>query len=479
MTIVKKPSEATTSPPRMKAHTSLGVTPSGRPCVVKRAFGAGIERLRHEANMLAVARHPNVVECLGFESVTSDGASGFVITTSFAGSQTLDSRDAMTASETAGFFSALATVVDDLHRVGVSHRNLSLEHVIVSPDSRPILCGFGDARSIDISQPGPEFAIDVQADVAALGACLERIINRIIPLTPPGHGRHKSRHLAAHQHAIRILRSTAADCQAEPSIFSNAQELAHRLFTDLPHATMPSALIPASPDSSNPSWETFNSAPPPKLVTPHATRRQSLRQPMSDKRRKSILMGAVAVSAAAAVVVVMVVNPGGSSNASTAPAPVGSPAASPVTSTITAVPNQMTTASPTLLVSATRVEDPSATTASMACAKSGRDCPTVRAPGTVTYQGSTFTLGKPSDTILLADWRCDGVVAPVLFRPSTGAVVIFDTWATSTDVVARPLAKIPNSNKAFVERDDQQCPHLMVATASNITSEINVTGASS
>jgi hypothetical protein len=51
----------------------------------------------------------------------------------------------------------------------------------------------------------------------------------------------------------------------------------------------------------------------------------------------------------------------------------------------------------------------------------------VRRPNGVAHYG----LGQPGDEVELGDWDCDGVVTPLLRRPSTGEAWRYDGWPTA------------------------------------------------
>jgi hypothetical protein len=71
------------------------------------------------------------------------------------------------AAATVGIEVALATTLADLHDLGVVHRALSPDHVLVDPAGRPVLCSFGRA-AVDAEPHGD----DAAGDVAALARIL-------------------------------------------------------------------------------------------------------------------------------------------------------------------------------------------------------------------------------------------------------------------------------------------------------------------
>lgn len=73
----------------------------------------------------------------------------------------------------AGWGAALATVLADLHALGVVHGAVGADHVIIDDQGRPVLCGFGSARRLTADDHGREASVDVSALAGVLLACLE------------------------------------------------------------------------------------------------------------------------------------------------------------------------------------------------------------------------------------------------------------------------------------------------------------------
>jgi hypothetical protein len=114
--------------------------------------------LRHEARVLEMARHPGVVEMLGLEGDTLrlrvvDGCPFSELVGPSDGDLT---RIALAA----------ATTLADLHDIGVAHRGVTAEHLLISQAGRPVLCSFGRARVGPVDRPVA--MADVQALVAAV-----------------------------------------------------------------------------------------------------------------------------------------------------------------------------------------------------------------------------------------------------------------------------------------------------------------------
>src|SRR5205085_10284132 len=116
-------------------------------------------RLRAEAEVLATARHPGVVELVGLEGSTDRP----VLVTKLVAGPSLAAPIPMTAEEIAGVLGAVAATVADLHGMGIVHRALGPEHVLLGSDGHPVLCGFGAAGQVGDDDVHPS------TDVAALG----------------------------------------------------------------------------------------------------------------------------------------------------------------------------------------------------------------------------------------------------------------------------------------------------------------------
>nr|MBA2280771.1 protein kinase family protein [Acidimicrobiia bacterium] len=137
----------------------------GRAVVVKAAPpGADADRLAAEALVLARASLPGVVEVVRAERTE---AGGFELVTALAGTRTLvDAR--LDVGTTAAVIAALATTVADLHALGIAHRRLTPDHVVLHGSGRPVLCGFGGAAEVERAS--------VADDMAALGELLTTLL---------------------------------------------------------------------------------------------------------------------------------------------------------------------------------------------------------------------------------------------------------------------------------------------------------------
>ncbi len=129
-------------------------------------------RLRHEAELLATARHPGVVELL--EDRSGDAA-GPALVTAWAGSRTLAEAGRLTVEESAAVVAALADTVADLHGMAIVHGRIDASHVILSPTGVPVLCGFGDGGYAGTMNDHGKL-LEESSDVHDLGALLRELV---------------------------------------------------------------------------------------------------------------------------------------------------------------------------------------------------------------------------------------------------------------------------------------------------------------
>ena len=154
------------------SSTSIEVHATHGIVVVKRSTDpAGLERLRREATVLDAARHPGVVDLV--ERRSDDGHP--VVMTRWVGPLSLAATGRLPIDQVAATVAALSETVADLHELGLVHRNLRSEHVLLATDGRPVLCGFGGATFVAHRSHRASAPAD---DVRALGQLLARARRR-------------------------------------------------------------------------------------------------------------------------------------------------------------------------------------------------------------------------------------------------------------------------------------------------------------
>jgi hypothetical protein len=183
-----------------------------------------VEELRRRAERLAAARHPGVVELLGFREV--DGTAE--LESAAVEGTTLADGPSLTADELAGVAAAVATTLADLHDRGVAHGALTAGAVVIGHDGFPVLH--------DLAPDGG----DPPTDVAALGALLAS---------------------AGADGPLADLAAWAAD--PDPARRPTARALAAAVAVRLPGARLPGS--PAGPAAATPSLgDLLQSAPRPE-----------------------------------------------------------------------------------------------------------------------------------------------------------------------------------------------------------------------
>lgn len=104
-------------------------------------------RLRREARMLARLRHPAIVQV--YELLTVDGED-FLVMEHVDGPdlrQVLDEAGPLPPQEVVGLAVRLTQGLEHAHRLGIVHRDLKTENVLLDADGEPRLADFGLARS--------------------------------------------------------------------------------------------------------------------------------------------------------------------------------------------------------------------------------------------------------------------------------------------------------------------------------------------
>jgi hypothetical protein len=318
--------------------------------------------------------------------------------------------------------------------MGIVHGRLDGSHVLLAGDGRPRLCG--------LSHAGEAHPAD---DVAALGALLVNLLAQTRPAPRQGtitwrRGPH------AERRAVEQVLDHACDPVASRRL--SARGFATALLAALPGAELPpsgdqvsAAWRPAAgpepdddtlvDDATLPEREPFDDlfgdqtaadlddlfADRPWTARLHATpRRPRPPRPEPEPDRAGRRLGVLAAMAGALLLLVgwwttsrqpddaaATQQESASQSASTAPCP--------------APPTTAEGAGADVTVSQLDVD--------------GDGCPEpVRVDaGVVQVADSRWAVGHPDDELALGDWDCDGSVTPALYRPATGDVFVFPTWA--------------------------------------------------
>ncbi len=377
-----------------------------------------------EAELLAAARHPGVVELVGVEG----SAERPILVTAPVDGPSLAAFGPLAAEEAAGLLAALASTLADLHDLGIVHGAVDADHVLVGSDGRPVLCGFERAGHAGEVPPGAVEELDPALDVAGLGHLLRRFAMGV-----------EARPLRRLADVATSDDVTSTDITARPS----ARVLADELATALPGTRLP-ARPPGGDDASAVESEF-------ELGALERRRRPPEEDDVRRRRPRPALVGA-GVAAAAAVALLVVV--------SRAPAP--SPAVLMPGPTTTAAAATTTAPAPTSTRPPARDDCPEVTSVLLADVDGDGCLDALRyADGVLEGAGQRWSLGQSGDVVATGDWACRGVRTLALLRPSTGGVFPLTGW--DGEVPTRAVARVAGGQAlraADVDRDG--CHELVV-----------------
>lgn len=182
-------------------------------------------RLANEAELLARAAHPGVVEIV---SITADE-----LRLRHAGTP-LTHLLPLPADHAAAVVCAVAEVLDAIHGAGVAHGQIDADHVVVDDGGRPRVCGFGKATAI-----GDRRAEPATDDIADLGGLFDRLLDEAahIPWTPANAGH---RHRTRRKQARELFRNVAGMAQrSDPRQRLSPHQIANAIREALPSLQLP------------------------------------------------------------------------------------------------------------------------------------------------------------------------------------------------------------------------------------------------
>jgi serine/threonine protein kinase len=399
---------------------------------VKVAAGPdGMDRLRAEADILRRAAHPGVVQLLE----SGPGTTGaWTIRLVRVPRGDLGAQGSWSLGEVAGYGAAVATTVADLHDLGIVHRRLTVDHLLVDDRGRPVLCGFGQATMTE----GPRSAVEKAEDTTSLARTLRdrmpsplpRRVSKILDRAAGGPHR---RPLSARQLAAALTvavpagrlpmqRPEATPVGASPITAPPADRPPEVAEADVAKAEGPAAGGPAAEVSP----AAAPGPPTPAISLPPTLRALAARRllPGGQVRRRPVLVGAAVAVFVLALAVVFL-------------------------------------SSSTLLSSSRRLSSSSRapTTGRAAPGAPSESCPVadggcraVRLTGsTLSTPAGRFHLDAGRDMMVLGRWACSGPALPALLQPDTGQVWVFLRWATAgRPSTAHPVGTVPGARSLRV-----------------------------
>ena len=410
---------------------------------VKRADPAladDVARLRREATMLELARHPGVVEVATPPRGSAPGRAETApapieLRTIYAGARTLASAE-LTPDLALTALSAAAETLADLHGLGLVHGRVDADHVVITGSARAVVCGFGEAGLAGDQRPDGQILLP-SLDVASLGALLSSLLDRLEDPAPPPPARRRIADVAA----LRCLvdRATVADTRLRPS----ARAFASALDAARPRPAAAAARPPGPGAVARPLEAV---ATPPGPDAPSASRRADAATSSADRSitraRRSNL-----------------VSTGARRRGSWVLAAVGA------TTAITAIGFGLSTLTEPTHRSATAASSASSAVPDEheADEADGNDLEggsRAQPGGVIDLAGRRYSIGTSDDQVLHAVWSCAGPDAAVLVRPD-GSVYRFESMAeTGHDVQGLPAGHLPAGAAAQLVRDANGCVEL-------------------
>lgn len=165
-----------------------------------------VSRFRTEARRVAQLRHPNIVEVYAFNG-GEHGDLLYLVMPVLRESlrDRLDHEGKLPVDESIRIVTEIASGLDVAHAMGLVHRDVKPENVLLDKDGRALLTDFGIAREVPLHRQGsaaqtlaatglpvgtPEYmapeqlrggSVDQRADVYALGAVLYELLTGRVP----------------------------------------------------------------------------------------------------------------------------------------------------------------------------------------------------------------------------------------------------------------------------------------------------------
>ncbi len=409
--------------------TSELVHVGGRTLVAKRAdptVALDAARLAREATMLAMARHPGVVELADPIDPTPaiPGAPpSLELRTLFAGARTLAAAD-LDPLAAARALAAAAGTVADLHALGLVHGRIEPDHIVLTGSGRAVLCGFAEAGLAgDLGGDGQLLVPSL--DVAGLGSVLDRVLS-----DADGHRQRRTSGLDRTTAGRLVDRATAAD----PALRPSARTFAAALAASLPRSPEPPGRSPRAervvprpgadpPDRPDPDSPDPDPSGPDTPVS-STSHRTDQRHPCRG-RRLLAATGAVIAAVSLGIGINALTN-------------VASRATPPLTGAVDRTD--------------TAVVDPEHAGVGP------------QPGGALDVDGHHLTLGTSDDQVLRAVWSCSAPEAVVLVR-SDGSVFRFDGLAApGRDVTGVLVGRVPEGAVVELVTGADGCTALQART---------------
>ena len=426
------------------------------------------ERLRREAGVLLGLDHPHLVRVL---DVVDDGDGVALVLQYAPGGSLADlliERRQLRPSDVVGVAAPIADALASAHRRGVVHGDVKPANVLFTSDGEPLLADFGIARMVGravtsehrVSGTAEYLAPELldgevpsaASDVYALGVtCYEALTGAppyagatpLAVVRAADTGRHTPLVEAAPGTPQALADVVEAAFARDPADRPrSADELARALRSavggepTLPG--LPTTAGVAAPD--RPGTRVFGPRPPrPERATSTTTSR----------RRAAVVVSGVVLVLAAVAVALLLVTGDDADEPATLPACEGDEPEAPAGA-------QVATGDVAGIGCATTV---------VYADEGGSMVLTVRLhPDDADV--ARYGVGRAGDRLLLGDWECDGIDTPALYRPSTGEVLTFGSWAPpGTEVRPSSTDNLTPGGEPSVDRSGgpDGCDRVVVA----------------
>ena len=169
--------------------------------------GAGVERLRHEADILKKLHHPNIVPFIAFREGEPWTYLVMALVSGRNLGQTLRSRTApFDVRDITPWIGSLCDTLSYLDKEDVVHRDLKPDNILITPDNRLVLIDFNVATDLALAATDPHArnpvgtasyaapeqmakrAVDHRADIYSLGVIIFELLTLTRPFASVGAG---------------------------------------------------------------------------------------------------------------------------------------------------------------------------------------------------------------------------------------------------------------------------------------------------
>lgn len=129
-------------------------------------------RLAREAEALSAFSHPGLVPLVGRTPPSGPVVDELITSTARGGS--MSDVTAAPLDLLAGWTAAVATVLEDLHSIGLAHGAVTTDHILFDSGGRPVLCGLSRAVRQEECTPPARFESACLADLRAVASMLDQ-----------------------------------------------------------------------------------------------------------------------------------------------------------------------------------------------------------------------------------------------------------------------------------------------------------------